>query len=110
MVLHVINEHMKSGEQLGHCAAISECRAYDGTQFFVANLYLTPGAKNLKPSVVAKWFTDAGCVNPVINETIFDERNGMVDGLLNGMRAWEVSYRLASPLHDPSPASCDQKI
>lgn len=108
-ILKEINLRMNGDWALGHrvlgeCAAITEIHAKGSEDsYFTAHLYLhcTEGA--LTPEEVAGWFHQAGCLDVTISAVLHDPDNNILNGasIDDGVRPWDVSYRLPPRYIDP---------
>jgi len=115
-VLKEINLRMNGGRcpgprALGECAAITEIHAKGSEDsYFTAHLYLhcTEGA--LTPEEVAGWFHQAGCLDVTISAVLHDPDNNILNGasIDDGVRPWDVSYRLPPRYIDPEKEEAAQ--
>lgn len=99
-ILFAINGHMNGGKcptsaSLGECAAISTMIGASGHTYYAASLYLWRAATDLKAADVARWFTDAGALSPIVSAVLHDADNATFAGFTDdGARHWEVSFWL----------------
>lgn len=108
-MLKEINLRMNGGwcpghRALGECAAITEIHAKGSEDsYFTAHLYLHCAEGALTPQEVAGWFHQAGCLDVTISAVLHDPDNNILNGasIDDGVRPWDVSYRLPSRYIDP---------
>jgi len=116
-VLKEINLRMNGGwcpgqGALGECAAITEIHA-EGSEdsYFRAHLYLHCAEGALTPQEVAGWFHQAGCRDVTISAVLHDPDNNILNGasIDDGVRPWDVTYRLPYQTIDPKKEEAAEK-